>query len=163
MHKNTFLLITFLAIVAALLVGFNLGKKYNPPAQEPTPQSISPTPVPIQHLPYTNTRCGISFLYPNTATFTETSSQSAQLVFANENPIVMVCDKEIPGVAIPEENIEKLTIASVSATLYHTDTPKDGTPIDIVLFKHPKTGMTVFLSGLGSSFTALIESITLAR
>jgi len=163
MHKNTFLLVTFLSIIAALLVGFNLGKQYNPQTEEPIPKTISPTSVPIQQLVYTNARCGISLLYPSTATLTETSSQSAQFVFTNESPIVVVCDKEIPGVAIAEENIEKLTIASVSATLYHTATPKDGTPIDIVLFKHPKTSMTVFLSGLGSTFTSLLQSITLAR
>jgi hypothetical protein len=54
-----------------------------------------------------------------------------------------------------------MAIGSVSATLYHDTTPKDGQPIDILIFTHPQTGEDVLLSGMGSGFRGAIQSLTL--
>ena len=162
MHKNTFLLVTALAVIAALLVGFNLGKKYNPtPEIIPTPTTaVTPTIPAVQTTKYINTYCGISLMYPSDITVTEPATGSAKFSSETDN-VVLVCQKDIPGVAVPEENKETISIGSVSATLYHTATPKDGTPIDILLFRHAGTGMDVILSGIGTAFTRIIHSLAL--
>ena len=167
MHRNTFLLVTVLAIIASLLVGFNVGKKFSPQTQQRTDQpradiSIDPTPtnVPIQTTPYTNKYCKISLSYPETMIVTEPATGSAK--FATENDtVILVCQYDIPGIAVEDNKMETITISSTSGTLYHTATPKDGTAIDVFKITHPKTGMDVLISGIGSSFDAIIASLTL--
>ena len=164
MHRNTFLLVTVLAIIAALLVGFNVGKKYTEPNTEvliPTPTiAPSPTPIPVVMTPYTNRYCRISLSYPESMTVTEPATGSAK--FATENDtVILVCQNDIPGIAVEDKNIENITIGSTSGTLYHTATPKDGTAIDVFKITHPKTGMDVLVSGIGVAFDAIIASLTL--
>ncbi|MFH0750120.1 MAG: hypothetical protein V1917_04395 [Candidatus Gottesmanbacteria bacterium] len=160
MHRNTFVLVTILAVIAALLVGFNMGKKFNP-----TPEAeIIPTPTASNEASqtsiYKNTYCGITLSYPLTMSVTEIATGSAK--FSSEtDAVILACQKDIPGIAIAEENIETIPIGSISATLYHTTTPKDGTPIDILMVRHPKTNMDVLISGIGSAFTTIIHSLTL--
>lgn len=162
MHKNTFVLVTALAVIAALLVGFNMGKKFNPApeAQTATP-TVEPTPEP-QTTQYTNSYCGVTVLYPAGMSVTEPATGSAKFTAENDS-VVLACQKDIPGIAIAEENIEKVLIGSVSGTLYHTATPKDGTPVDVLIFRHPKTKMDVLLSGIGTAFGTIIRSLTLTQ
>lgn len=162
MHRNTFVLVTMLAVIAALLVGFNLGKKFTPSSQVvPTPSIVvSPTPEQIQMTQYTNTYCKVSLSYPSTMTVTELATGSAKFV-SSTDAVVLACQKDIPGIAIAKENIETIAIGSISATLYHTTTPKDGTPIDVLMFLHPKTNMDVLVSGVGTAFTTIIQSLSL--
>lgn len=164
MHKNTFILVVFLAIIASLLVGFNVGRKLqNQPtsAIQPTIHVVaSPTPVPIVMTPYTNRYCKISLSYPETMAVTEPATGSAKFVDGSDT-IILVCQNDIPGIAVEDTNKETITIGSISGTLYHTATPKDGTPIDVFKITHPKTGMDVLISGIGSGFNAIINSLTL--
>ncbi|MFZ2024754.1 MAG: hypothetical protein WAV51_00515 [Microgenomates group bacterium] len=164
MHKNTFILVVFLAIIASLLVGFNVGNKLQkqPPATiQPTGiVAVSPTPSPVIMTPYTNNYCRISLSYPKSMTVTEPATGSAK--FATTNDIViLVCQNDIPGIAVEDKNTETISIGSISGTLYHTATPKDGTPIDVLILQHPRTGMDVLVSGIGSSFNAIVNSLTL--
>ena len=167
MHKNTFILVVILAVIAALLVGFNAGKKFSPQTQQRTDQpradisiAISPTPVPIVMTPYTNKYCKISLTYPETMTVTEQATGSAKFT-SDSDTVILVCQNDIPGIAVEEKNKETIKIGSISGTLYHTATPKDGTPIDVLKITHPKTGMDILVSGIGMAFDAIIASLTL--
>lgn len=168
MHKNTLLLASLLAVIASLLVGFNVGRNMSQSAvPEPTPTpNLSPTPT-LAYL--TETSCGVSFQYPNTLTAMESSGSG--LILANltspESSIVMVCQEEIPRVPLAPNLMESTSIkaatgtATVSATLYHDTSAKDGTPIDKLIFTHPKTGLDVFIAGYGATFNQLINSLKL--
>jgi len=168
MHRNTFLLVTVLAIIASLLVGFNVGKKYTEPNTEvlvltPTASNAAsptakPTPLPLTQ--YTNRYCRISLSYPASMTVTEPATGSAKFA-GGDDTVILVCQHDIPGIAVEYKNMETITIGSTSGTLYHTATPKDGTAIDVLKITHPKTGMDVLVSGIGMAFDAMIASLTL--
>ena len=162
MHKNTFVLVLFLAIVAALLVGVNIGRKFQPTAEitlpTPTPASASNAAIATT---FTSINCGISLTLPPETTATNVATNSAQFVSADSSAVVFGCEKEIPKNALPAEKIETIQIASISAKLYHTTSPKDGTLFDALIFRNPETSMDIYLAGLGSTFSAIIKSITI--
>lgn len=164
MHRNTYLLVSALAVIAALIIGVNIGRQ--------VVQSPSPTPTPIvtpsqepttsASKTYRNSFCKVAFDYPASFTFLESASGSA--VFSDSaasDAILLTCQKEIPRPAITEENIEGIQIGSVAAKLYHTQSDKDGTPIDSLIFRHPGTKLDVFLAGTGEIFRKLISSVSL--
>ncbi|MBI5019411.1 hypothetical protein HZB58_04015 [Candidatus Gottesmanbacteria bacterium] len=168
MHKNTLLLASLLAVIASLLVGFNVGRGMSQsavPEASPSPK-LTPTPT-LTYL--TESSCGVSFQYPNTLTPMESSGSG--LILANltspESSIVMVCQEEIPRVPLAPNLMESTSIraatgtATVAATLYHDLSAKDGSPIDKLIFTHPKTGLDVFIAGYGATFNQLITSLKL--
>ncbi len=168
MHKNTLLFVAFLAVIAALLVGFNVGRSLSlTQVVQPSPTPFfSPTPKPTN---LTGSSCGVSYEYPNTLTAME-SSGSGVILTNTQNPessIVVVCQPEIPRVPLPPDKIEAITLksatgtATISAKLYHDASAKDGTPIDKLIFTHPKTGLDVFIAGFGPIFQQLITSLRL--
>lgn len=168
MQRNTLLFTAFLAVVAALLIGFNLGRTIPPqPSASTLPTQIT-TPSPTFAYLIGST-CGVSFQYPNTLTPMESSTSGT--VFANlSNPdssVIVVCQKDIPRVALPPDKIESITIpaasgtASISARLYHDTSAKDGSPADKLIFTHPKTGLDVFIGGFGPVFTQFITTLKL--
>ena len=162
MHKNTFVLVLFLAIVAALLVGVNIGRKFSPPVEEIP--SLSPTPIPTpqpQSTTFTNPNCGISLTLPAGTTVEEETTNSAQFISSDSSAVVFGCEKEIPKIALPAEKIETVQVASISAKLYHTTNAKDGTPFDALIFRNPATSMNIYLAGFGSTFSAIIKSMTI--
>ena len=168
MHKNTLLLTAFLAVIAALLVGFNLGRtipQSSTKVNAPTPIG-SPTPT-FAYL--SGAACGVTFQYPNTLTPLESSTSGT--VFADithpETSVVVICQKDIPQVPLAPDKIESMTIraatgsASISARLYHDVSAKDGSPVDKLIFTHPKTGLDVFIGGFGPVFTQFITTLKL--
>lgn len=110
-----------------------------------------------------NTYCGFSFAYPANYTVLENASGSAILNNAADKTqsITLTCQKEIPRPALSEDKIESFPIpeGSISATLYHETSPKDGTPIDAVIFRHPTNGMDGFVAGYGDAFNAAIKTL----
>lgn len=167
MHRNTYLLILFLTILACLVVGVNLGKKITktPDIIQPTPsvsQVPTNTPTPKFTL-YTNSYCGLSIRYPDTHTLSESSNTGVSFTTQSGNEVALTCQKDIPRPALPTEKIEKLTVASISATLYHEASPKDGTPIDIIIFRHPTNGMDVYLAGLGKDLVDFASTISITK
>ena len=145
MHRNTYLFISLLAIIAALLIGINLGKiltKSVPVASSET----RPTPTTkITLLTYTDTFCGFSLVYPSTFQVLENASGSAILHMQSDTAqaITLICQKNIP---IPAGTSAPLSLpttrgASISAKLY-TDTTAT---VEAVLFHHPTNGMAVGL------------------
>lgn len=167
MHRNTYILVSVLAVIAALVVGVNFGKKITPQNPEPTPTplvSVAPTPSLI---PFVDVACGFSLTYPDTFTLIDSASGSAILRNSvdQSQSIVMTCQEDIPRPALISENIESLTLttetgASVSAKLYHDQSQKDGTPIDALIFTHPSTKLDVFIAGYGEAFNSILQTVT---
>lgn len=173
MHRNTYLLVTVLAVFAALVVGVNLGRKFSTPAA-PTPQAVTttaptPTPTPLPHpVSYVDAKCGFTFDYPSNLQKVADASGSAILVDpATKKQIIVTCQQEIPRVPLPPEKIDYLVIesastsATMSAQLYHDASQKDGTPIDKLIFRNFRTGYDIFIAGLGPVFDALVRSVKL--
>jgi len=165
MHKNTLLLVILLAVVAALVVGVQIGRGINPSLSQspsPTPLPATPTPELPSLLSYTNTFCGFSFSYPSSHTLTSGASGSAVLSDATspQNPILMTCQADIPRPPLIEDRIQDASIAGViDAKIYHDASPQDGTPISALIFNNPNNGLDIFISGIGSAFTQVISSV----
>lgn len=172
MPKNTFVLVALLAIFAALVVGVNIGKRFTQPIASPStptinpqPSELSPTSLP-KRAAYTSQQCGISFEYPENFIKQE-ASQSAGAVFVaperSADVIMVTCQKDIPRPALSPEKIETIAIGSNSAKLYHDASAKDGAPVDKLIFRHPKTGLDIFLAGLGTSFQQAVASLKILQ
>lgn len=164
MPRNTILVITVLAVFAALVVGVNIGKRLsNPPNPTPTiTPTLTPTPTPVPPITYVSKTCGISLDYPPNFIKQE-ASDAAGVIFTDPNDaktmIVLACQKDIPRSPLPPDKIETIQIASVSAKLYHDQSMKDGSPIDKLIFSLPKKGIDVLVAGLGPTFQAAISSL----
>jgi hypothetical protein len=171
MHRNTYLLVIFLSIFAALVVGVNIGKRMSGStstvAPAPTP-TIEQEPTPTTAV-YLNKACGFAFAYPTTLSLMDNATGSALLVHATDKneSIAVACQEEIPRPPITASNIENMVIynetktASLSARLYHDASAQDGTPIDELIFRNPKTGMDVFIAGFGATFDQIIDTLIL--
>ncbi len=167
MHRNTLLLTAILAVIAALLIGFNLGRTIPSDTKENIPTPInSPTPT-FAYL--SGATCGVTFQYPNALTPLESSTSGT--VFASttdpDTSVVVICQQDIPLAPLTADKIESMTIraasgsASVSARLYHDVSAKDGSPVDKLIFTHPNTGLDVFIGGFGPVFTQFITTLKL--
>lgn len=167
MHRNTYVVVSILAVLAALVVGVNVGKKISPAPTEPSPvtPTLAPSPEP-QFQTYVNTICGFSIQYGNEFSLSDNASGSAILATGDDQStsIAMTCQKNIPRPPIPADKMESRTFttttgASTSATLYHDESAKDGTPMDALIFTHPTRKLDIFIAGYGTAFNALIKTI----
>ncbi len=164
MHKNTFLLVLVLSVIAALLVGVNIGRTFQTKPDQlfiDTPL-VTPTQAPQSSI-FKNTTCGITLSLPPQTQAEAVASKSARFVSADQSVIQFACEREIPKFPIPIEQIENIQIASISAKLYHTKSAKDGTPFDALIFRNLNTAMDIYLAGLGSTFSAIIQTIELMK
>lgn len=168
MQKNTLLFASFLAVIASLLIGFNIGRTMtNTQAPVPTP-TIAMTPSPT--LAYLmGSVCGVSFQYPNTLTPMESSGSGViltNMTTPNES-IVVVCQADIPRIPLTPDLTETMTIraasgtSTISAVLYHDASANDGAKVDKLIFTHPKTKLDVFIAGFGSEYTQFIHTVKL--
>ncbi len=174
MHRNTYILVTFLAIFAALVAGVNIGKSMNPSSTEQTTDIATPsaTPVlsvitPVSHT-YTNTSCGVQLEYPSTFTLSEEATSSAVFMRSDaKDSILLTCQKDIPRPPIPTGMIETIRLtnstktATISAKLYHDSSPNDGSKVDALIFTNPKLQKDVFIAGYGADFDATLKTIRL--
>lgn len=171
MQRNTLLLVSFLAILAALVVGVNIGKRMSPPAPAKPVAKPTVAPIPTPSLQtYVSSACGFSLQYTSNFSLMDSGTGSAILNFANDKSksIVMTCQKNIPRPALTPDKIDHLlfpatTGASISANLYHDQNSSDGTPLDAVIFTHPTNKLDVFISGYGSPFNALLKTLQVIR
>ncbi len=169
MPRNTFVIVSLLAVFAALVIGVNMGKRFANPAPPPTggplPSptiDLSPSPTPAQTMTYRSVACSISFDYPVRLTKQETPASMSAIFTDLQNAnamIVFTCQKDIPKPPLSTDKIEAMKIGSISGTLYHDANAKDGKPIDKLIFRHPKTGFDIFLAGLGPTFQHAIDSL----
>ncbi len=173
MHRNTYFVVTFLAVFAALVVGVNIGKKFTGQSNvsiKPTPQA-SPTPTPPQLSTFTSSKCGASLTFPDSLTKLEDGSGSAVLVDEadTKQSILITCQGSIPRPPLDPNKIVPIYVlystgtGSVSAMLYHDSSAKDGSPVDDFIVRIPKTTMDFYLSGYGTIFNDVVKSIRLTH
>lgn len=165
MHRNTLIIVCILSVLAALVIGVNLGRNTSRAEQAAGRPSLTPTPTRINMHTYTSPSCGISLTYPEYFTLLENPINGA--VFTNtRNPadaVVVACQKDIPRVPLTEDQIETVQIGSIAAQLYHDASAKDGTPVDKLIFTHPGTKMDVYIAGFGDEFKAVLRSLQLIQ
>lgn len=169
MHRNTLLLTASLAVIAALVVGINIGRSVSTnPLPTPTPTATA-APSPITVRTYTSAKCGISLSYPSNLEVQESTTSATAFIDAEkmDQSVLLVCQPDIPRVPLTADKIESMTIrsettaATIAAKLYHDTNAKDGTPIDKLIFTNAKKGVDVFLGGYGSLFQQIISSLKL--
>lgn len=169
MPKNTTLLVIFLAIAAALVVGVNIGRKIAPvenaavnPANKPQKQFIStPTPT-VAFSKYSNSQCGVTFQYPQGLKTMEAADGNTIFIDQKNpgNSLILICQKQIPT---PKGQIsnEEIIIGSASARLYK-ESSSSGEPVAYhLLFTHPGNGLKIMISGLNQAFENIVNSLEL--
>ena len=165
MHRNTYLLVSFLAVIAALIVGVNIGRMTIPSLtpQAPPQATVTSTPTPSrpQVKTYNNPYCRVRFEYPVTFTQLESASQAAAFRGPEDGDgILFTCQKDIPRPSVTEENMEDVRISSVSGKIYHTKSTKDETVVDSLIIRHPTTKLDIFLAGRGKIFKDIVSTLT---
>jgi hypothetical protein len=168
MHRNTYLLVIFLAVFAALVVGVNIGRHFTRQTNSPPLATPTAIPTPPLLLSYTNTVCGFSLNYPATLTMMGNTTSSAILTNTKDTTqsVAIACQKDIPRPALNPANIETMLIqtpegTTVSAHLYHDSSAKDGSPINELIFRNPKNGIDIFIAGIGDTYNQLIKTVQL--
>ncbi len=171
MHRNTLLFVSFLAVVAAFLVGTLVGRNL----PQSTTITVAPASTPsaeptkaVKLLKYSDQTCKLSLDYPNTLEVLESSNSGTIFTDPNneKDTILVICQSDIPRLPLSPEKIESVILpapkgATVSATLYHDASAKDGTPIDKLIFTHPTNGMDVLIAGFGTVYTQMLVSLRL--
>lgn len=155
MYRNTYLLVCVLAIIAALVIGVNIGRQVvQSPSSTPTPIVTPPQEATLSRVkPYRNAFCNVAFDYPDDFTLIENASGSAAFTGpAADEGILLTCQKDIPRPAIAQENVEDIRIGSVAAKLYNNQS---------LIFRHPGTKLDVFLAGTGEVFQNLLQTLTI--
>ncbi len=170
MHRNTYLLLIFLAITAAVVTGVNLTKGRETPVASTIPIP-SPITQPTEPTEYVLPGCGISFTVPKDHTALE--GPGTNVVFTSntgKGSVMVTCQKNIPRPSLTSDKTEKLAFdvpgdkpATISAVLYHDTEAKNGTPIEKLIFKHPVNGLDIFISGTGESFQTVIRQLSIIR
>jgi hypothetical protein len=168
MPKNTYLLVSFLAVFAALVIGVNFGKIITRGSINQLNQispSISPTPteIKVNLTNFENTKCGFTFSYPENLKKMEAADGNTIFIDA-KNPdqsVLVFCQKIIPT---PKGKlIEKdIKIGSASAQVYEesSDSGKLLTAYNL-LVTNPKNNMDILISGLGSAFETIVKSLVI--
>lgn len=164
MPRNTAIVVLILAIAAGALVLINGFGKAKPKTSSANPASPTPTSQ-IKLLEYDDPTCGIALSYPETLNVLDGPSGSAIFTDKNnaKNVIMVTCQKDIPRPALAADKTESLTSGTVSGTIYHDASGKDGTPIDKLIFTHPGNGLDIFISGFGADFQKVIGNINLLQ
>jgi hypothetical protein len=173
MHRNTAVVIIFLAIFAAIVVGVNLahvGQNQSPPdtlsENSPTPQISSiPTSTPVTALSFDMVTCGISLSYP--ATFTKVVLENGATTFLDPvSPIdatTIDCKNSLPKQFAKDSTQATVMIGSVSATIYTPPQPATGSAQEKtkLYFRSPNVKKDVVISGSGNTLTEILLSLTI--
>lgn len=156
MHRNTYLLVSVLAVVAALVIGVNVGRNVtnsdtdNRVEQVP---SVTQAPLEASTMRYQNAFCKVEFDYPASLAVFESASGSAAFTGANAGEgILLTCQQNIPRPDVGEENTEEVRIGSVAATLYRDS-------VDSLIFRHPATKLDVFIASAPQMLQKIIETL----
>ncbi len=182
MAKGTLIFLFILAILAAFLIGINVGKNIskqqfsneaieqlsNQPSPSPTliltPTIASPsatrTPKTTGTSTFTDRTCGFSFSYPGSFLRQETENAQSIIFTDPDDPnaaIATTCTASIPRPPVSSDKIEAITLGGVGAILYH-DQNKDGTPRDEVIVKNPNNDMEIIIAGYGDTFQKALTS-----
>ncbi len=171
MHRNTYLLLILLTIFAAIVAGVNIAKPQSgEPNQINLPETAQPTPTPRPTV-YNLGSCGISLIVPPNYTTIDGPESTVVLTGPSAgDTIIVTCQKNIPRPPLPAAKIERLVFdiaeppgASITATLYHDVSSRDATPVDKLIFRNPKNGLDIFVSGTGEGFQSLIRNLSILQ
>lgn len=126
-----------------------------------TPASTTNKPATL--LTYPDSACGIELNYPDSLNVLD--GPTGSVIFTGKtdpkNVIVVTCQTNIPRPSVTVDKMEQLNSGSVSATLYHDASAKDGTPIEKLIFTNPGNHLDIFISGYGADFRQVIGNIKL--
>ena len=82
--------------------------------------------------------------------------------------LLLACQKDIPRPPLVAGKIESIKIASSSANpvgypakRYHDSSQKDGSPIDTLIFAHPKNKMDVFIATVGFPLDEILSTLSI--
>lgn len=149
MHRNTYLLVSVLAVIAALVIGVNMGRRVVQPQEVPLPSSPTATTRPSPRS-YRNEFCKVTFDYRDGLTLLENASGSAAFTGPSaEDGILLTCQKDIPR---PAGEGEAVRIGTVAATLYHDS-------VDTLIFRHPGTKLDVLLAGTRETLKNILATL----
>ena len=175
MPKSTLAFLIFLAVLASLLFGINIGKKLGVsqylaqlvPTISPVPTTSvqKPTATPKISV-YTDKYCGFSLSYPKNFIEQKSESTGSAIIANSDYPdesIITACQEEIPKPPLTPEKIEDITIDGVKTLLYHDASSKDGSPRDEVIIKHPTLNHEIIIAGFGPAFNEAVSSFKFIR
>ena len=172
MARGTIIVLSFLAVIAVLLFGINLGKKLNTVSNLPQPtiiQTTQTTPT-VKEEPtnlketaistFTDETCGYTFSYPNSYMKQKTANQKSVIYVDADNPEIYIaasCAANLPRPPVGNENKETIILDGETGTLYHDKDP-NGNPRDDIFVKHPTNGMEIVIVGYGDPFNQVRSS-----
>ena len=184
MHPKALIFLSILAVLAALLIGINVGRKLNPNQElipspssrlSPLPTTNPSTPLKASNQPFdgeqsrttqgkpttfSHPQCGVSFPMPSGFEIDQQASDGAKLVNqTTKEEINLVCSDVLPKPPLTSDQIETASISGVTATIYHDAQAKDGTPVDVVMFVNPENGLEVALLGFGKVFKQVWQQL----
>ncbi len=170
MHVNTKRFVILLTIIAALLIGVNIGRAVAPQSQpestaltQPSPTKIQiPTPTP-RITTYTNTVCGFKIAYTEGWTIGDSTEQGT--LFSNEkanSAALVACKFNTPRPPLAKEKTTTVTVASVSGILFDSGAT-DGSPTQLFVIKHPTKNEDIYVAGDGKEFNAFLQGISFIK
>ncbi len=172
MVRNTAIFIIILAIIAALVVGIQIGRKVTTGSllasspsllaqQYASPSIIASPSATLQT--FIHKECGVQFQYDSTYQVTESSNSAILINGATGDRISLACAAEIPIPPLTQDKIEAATVAGQPATLYHDASAQTGAPVDVVIFKHPTNSLMIALLGFGEKFRQFVDSLFITQ
>lgn len=170
MADSTKRFVTGLAILAALVIGIQIGRNVatreyqalvKTDLSSDVNRSVKPTPEP--YLAYLNPECGVAFEYPGGFKAVNIDETTTLFVDSGRSNLsfTLTCMDRIAKPVIGPEKTENLMISSVSAALYHDTAPKDGSALERLIFTHPRLNLMVELSGSGTPFETAVSSLAI--
>lgn len=166
MARNTFFLIVVLGIIAAIVVGINIGRTNTPPQNEQEGTLIdTPNATPTPNLvTYNATTCPVRFQYNDT--YTEVDLDSGGSTFINledtKDKLTLICQKDLDQ---PKEFDDALaySIGSSSARLIQPIASTSGQTVGRLYIKDEGSGMGIIVSGSRGIFNQFLDSLQLAE
>lgn len=175
MPRNTLLVVMMLAILAALVVGTNIGRMTAGttllPDTPPTPilPVATVTPPPLSYTDFEDAYCGISFTYPaglnRIDAIASGSAVFAGSVQGSNSSLIVLCQETIPEPEGTIENNEFWVNNAVRkdyparALLFSAVTPSTQEPVTSLYFRHPENGMDILVSGTTSVMEPIISTV----
>lgn len=128
---------------------------------------ISPSPTPLTKpkpkivgSDYIDTYCGFSVPILAGYIRQQTSNENSGLFVDSgnsANSIAFTCAETIPRPPLAPDKKEIITIAGVTAELYH-DQAADGSPREDVFVKNPKNNLEIIIAGWGAMFNNTLKT-----
>lgn len=166
MARNTFLLIVSLGIIAAIVVGINIGRITLSPQTnvEITPtESLLPTPTP-KLLIYDATTCPLRFQYSDIYTKVDLDTGGSTFINLEDtsDKLTLICQKNLEQPKEFEDALE-YNIGSSSARLIQPVATTSGQTTGRLYINDTKTGMGIIISGSTPIFNQLLNSLQLTE